>query len=80
MGAADTVHHNLELKHVQLDSLGYIMSRHYFAQGHFKAATTVYANTLKFFTGNYKDVRIVFLIFTAHLSKPWNSFFRPWTT
>ena len=60
MGAADTVHHNLELKHVQLDSLGYIMSRHYFAQGHFKAATTVYANTLKFFTGNYKDVSVIF--------------------
>ena len=33
------------------------MTRHYSAQGHFKAAGTVYANTLKFFTGNYKDVR-----------------------
>ena len=49
------VHVGLELKHVQLDSLGHVMSRHMSTCGHFNEAAKHFRNTLRFFTGNYKD-------------------------
>ena len=49
------VHMGLELKHIQLDSLGYLMSRHIGSCGHFNETAKYFRNTLRFFTGNYKD-------------------------
>lgn len=57
VGAAHTVYSGLEVKHVQLDSLGHLLTRHLITSGHFSTASSVIASTLKFFSGNYKDVR-----------------------
>ena len=55
VGPSQLVHSGLEIKHIQLDSLGYLMSRHIHSCGHFNEAGKDFRNTLKFFTGNYKD-------------------------
>ncbi len=56
VGCAETIHQHLELKHIQLDSLGHLISRHMFTCGHFKKTAVMCANSLKFFTSNYKEV------------------------
>lgn len=55
VGVSHNVYTGLELKHIQLDSLGHIMTRHIPTCGHFVTQSTLFGNTLKFFTGNYKD-------------------------
>ncbi len=57
VGQADTVHQHLELKHIQLDSLGHLLIRHIFTQAHFKKASIMCGNALKFYTSNFKEVR-----------------------
>ena len=56
VGAAHKVYRDLDLKHIQLDSMGHILPRQALTSGHFPLAADVFENTLKFFTGNYKDV------------------------
>ncbi len=34
-----------------------MLNRHILTQAHFKSATKMYENALKFYTGNYKEVR-----------------------
>ena len=56
VGASQHFHSGLEIKHVQMDSLGYILSRHIQSCGHFHASISLMSSTIKFFTSNYKDV------------------------
>ena len=63
VGASHHFHAGLELKHVQLDSMGYILSRHIQSCGHFHASISLMSSTLKFFNTNYKDV----IIFDMHI-------------
>ena len=59
VGASSYFHTGLELKHVQLDSMGYILSRHIQSCGHFHASISLMSSTLKFFQTNYKDVSYI---------------------
>ncbi|KAJ4445258.1 N-alpha-acetyltransferase 25, NatB auxiliary subunit [Periplaneta americana] len=54
-GAAHRIYELLDVKHMQLDSLGYYHCNHIFVTGQFAATSALYEATLKFFTGNYKD-------------------------
>ena len=56
VGASHHFHAGLELKHVQLDSLGYLLARHIQSCGHFHASISLMSSTLKFFNTNYKEV------------------------
>ena len=58
VGVSNSFHGGLELKHVQLDSLGYVLSRHIQTCGHFHSTIGLFSSTLKFFNANYKDVCI----------------------
>ena len=58
VGVSNSFHGGLELKHVQLDSLGYVLSRHVQTCGHFHSTIGHLSSTLKFFNSNYKDVSI----------------------
>lgn len=55
-GAAHQIYELLDVKHMQLDSLGYYHCNHVFVTGQFSVTSGLYDATLKFFTGNYKDV------------------------
>ncbi|XP_040566577.1 N-alpha-acetyltransferase 25, NatB auxiliary subunit [Lepeophtheirus salmonis] len=55
VGCSLEAHEGLCLKHIQLDSMGYIVSKHAYTCGHFEVASSIYGNTLKFFTRNHKD-------------------------
>lgn len=55
-GAAHQIYELLDVKHMQLDSLGYYHCNHVFVTGQFAVTSALYEATLKFFTGNYKDV------------------------
>lgn len=57
VGASQHFHGGLELKHVQLDSLGYVLTRHIQTCAHFHTSIGMFNTTLKFFNTNYKDVR-----------------------
>ena len=56
VGVSHNVYVGLELKHIQLDSLGHVLTRHVPTCAHFTTQSTLFGNTLKFFTGNYKEV------------------------
>ena len=58
VGPSLQVHNGLDLKQIQLDSLGYLISRHLQTCAHFDQAKEQFNNTLRFFGGNYKDVSI----------------------
>lgn len=49
----------LDIKHVQLDSLGYLMSTPLLAGGHYCLAVQLFSSALRFFTVNYKDVSYI---------------------
>ncbi|XP_065289709.1 N-alpha-acetyltransferase 25, NatB auxiliary subunit isoform X2 [Dermacentor albipictus] len=58
IGSAGPCHHFAELldiKHVQHDTLGYLVTPVYLKAGHFQAASANMNLSLKLFTGNYKD-------------------------
>jgi len=55
VGPSLQVHSGLDLKQIQLDSLGYLISRHLQTCGHFEQASHCFTSTLRFFDGNYKD-------------------------
>jgi len=54
--AAHDVYETLDIKHMQLDSLGYIHGGAVQATGQYSIASSLYDVTLRFFTVNYKDV------------------------
>ncbi|XP_006821637.1 N-alpha-acetyltransferase 25, NatB auxiliary subunit-like [Saccoglossus kowalevskii] len=49
------LYEEMEIKHVQRDTIGYIVTRHCAPLGHFHLVSGVYNDTLKFFTVNHKD-------------------------
>ena len=63
VGASHQLHLGLELKHVQLDSLGYVLTRHIQTCAHFHTAISMFSSSLKFFNSNYKDVSCQLLVF-----------------
>ncbi|KAI4454836.1 n-terminal acetyltransferase-related [Holotrichia oblita] len=52
---AQTMYESLDVKHLQLDSLGYIHCGRLPTTGLLNLATNLYDTTLKFFSSNYKD-------------------------
>lgn len=50
------MYNNLDIKHIQLDSLGYIHCGLLQSTGLLGVANILYDTTLKFFSSNYKDV------------------------
>lgn len=58
--AANRVYELLDVKHMQLDSLGYLHCGHIYATGQLVATSVLYESTLKFFTANYKDVSSIY--------------------
>ncbi|KAJ8921252.1 hypothetical protein NQ315_013724 [Exocentrus adspersus] len=52
---AHTVYNSLDIKHLQLDSLGYIHCARLSTTGLFSLCTHLFDVTLKFFSSNYKD-------------------------
>lgn len=52
---AHTIYSSLDVKHVQLDSLGYLHCGHLPITGIISMAKPIYDQTLKFFTASYKD-------------------------
>lgn len=59
VGLSYKIHAGLELKHVQWDSLGYVMSRHVQTCAHFDNSLGLFHLILKFFSSNYKEVRLL---------------------
>ena len=57
VGLSYKIHAGLELKHVQWDSLGYVLSRHIQTCGHFDTSLGLSHLILKFFNSSYKEVR-----------------------
>lgn len=58
VGAADHVFTLLDVKHVQLDSLGHLHASLLAPLGHLSLASATLHFSAKFFIANYKDVRI----------------------
>ena len=56
VGLSYQIHTGLELKHVQWDSLGYVLSRHIQTCSHFDTSLGLFHLILKFFNSNYKEV------------------------
>ncbi|KRT80486.1 hypothetical protein AMK59_8548 [Oryctes borbonicus] len=52
---AQTMYESLDVKHLQLDSLGYLHCGRLPCTGLLNLATNLYDTTLKFFSSNYKD-------------------------
>ena len=52
---AHKIYYSLDIKHVQLDSLGYLHCGHLPITGIISSAKPIYDQTLKFFTASYKD-------------------------
>lgn len=61
--AAHNVYETLDVKHMQLDSLGYVHCGAVQATGQYSIASNLYDVTLRFFTVNYKD-SVDYLSFT----------------
>ncbi|KAE8748112.1 hypothetical protein FOCC_FOCC005115 [Frankliniella occidentalis] len=61
--AAHDVYETLDVKHMQLDSLGYVHCGAVQATGQYATASSLYDVTLRFFTVNYKD-SVDYLSFT----------------
>lgn len=66
IGAADHVFTLLDVKHIQLDSLGYLHSPLLAPLGHLSLASITLDHTTKFFIANYKDVCICMLYNILH--------------
>lgn len=55
VGPTYTLYESMGIKHIQQDVLGYLVTPHMAAKGHFAEACIIFGNMLKFFTANYKD-------------------------
>ncbi|KAB7494608.1 N-alpha-acetyltransferase 25, NatB auxiliary subunit [Armadillidium nasatum] len=53
--ASYDVYERLDMKQIQVDTLGHIMSLQSLDTGHYSCASTIFSTTLKFFMANYKD-------------------------
>ena len=60
--AADCIFSQLECKHIQLDSLGYLHCTLLAPLGYLSQAASAFEHVSKFFITNYKDVCFKFLI------------------
>ncbi|XP_031570934.1 N-alpha-acetyltransferase 25, NatB auxiliary subunit-like [Actinia tenebrosa] len=60
-GPSMSLFDRMEIKHIQLDTLGYLATRYLYFQGHFEAALSLYTTTLKYFFGNQKDTPEYFI-------------------
>lgn len=60
---AQHMYESLDIKHLQLDSLGYIHGARLPTVGMPSLAATQHESTLKFFSSNYKDVSKAFKLF-----------------
>ena len=67
VGLSYNVHAGLELKHVQWDSLGYLLSRHIQTCSHFESTMAIFHSVLKFFSSNYKEVSKGIDLYTGFL-------------
>eukprot|EP00094_Tigriopus_californicus_P005649 TCALIF_05446-PA protein Name:"Similar to NAA25 N-alpha-acetyltransferase 25, NatB auxiliary subunit (Homo sapiens)" AED:0.06 eAED:0.06 QI:638/0.81/0.83/1/1/1/12/101/1433 len=56
VGCAFNAYNGLELKHIQLDSMGYLIIRALQICGHFESTFSLVGSTLRFFNSNQKDV------------------------
>ena len=56
------MYNNLDIKHIQLDSLGYIHCGLLQSTGLLGVANILYDITLKFFSSNYKDVSTLIIL------------------
>ena len=56
VGPSTQVYNSLDLKQIQLDSLGYLMARHLQSCAHFDSSSDLFDNALRFYGGNYKEV------------------------
>ena len=54
-GASAAVYEKLDMKHIQLDTLGYVLIFQALSTANFSLAYNLIANTLKFFLANLKD-------------------------
>lgn len=63
---AQKFYDSLDIKHLQLDSLGWIHCARLPTTGLLKEATALYDTTLKFFSSNYKDVNDFYFIVLKH--------------
>lgn len=59
--AAHDVYETLDVKHMQLDSLGYVHCAAVQSNGQYNIASSLYDVTLRFFTVNYKDVCYMYI-------------------
>jgi len=55
VGPSTQVYNSLDLKQIQLDSLGYLMARHLQSCAHFDSSSDLFDNALRFYGGNYKE-------------------------
>ncbi|RXG72521.1 N-alpha-acetyltransferase 25, NatB auxiliary subunit [Armadillidium vulgare] len=53
--ASYDVYERLDMKQIQVDTLGHIISLQSLDTGHYSCASTIFSTTLKFFMANYKD-------------------------
>lgn len=67
VGAADHIFTLLDVKHIQLDSLGYLHVPLLASLGHLPLASITLDHATKFFIANYKDVCIDIYHQTVHL-------------
>lgn len=56
---ANNIFYSLDIKNLQLDSLGYIHSGRLATTGLFSLCAIHFDTTLKFFSSNYKDVSVI---------------------
>ncbi|XP_076363781.1 phagocyte signaling impaired isoform X2 [Tachypleus tridentatus] len=57
VGASHTLYESLDIKHVQQETLGYLITSHLAACAHFSVASTVLTTALRFFNSNFKDIQ-----------------------
>lgn len=75
VGSADNAFTLLDIKHIQLDSLGYLHVPLLAPLGHLSLASTTLDHSTKFFIANYKDVciikndRVIIFIFHSMIFK-----------
>lgn len=58
---AQMMYESLDVKHLQLDSMGYVHCARLPTTGLYTVAASQYAATVKFFSSNYKDVNTLVL-------------------
>ncbi|CAG2164368.1 unnamed protein product [Oppiella nova] len=55
VGASHSLLESLDVKHIQYDSLGYVITTAMITGAHFTSSSQLLGNTLKFYSANFKD-------------------------